>query len=223
MSFHPFMEQYVKRVAAKSVCELGNQTWQGKSAASYYRTIGITDYACLDCNSKHGAILVDLNEPVDIKRQFDLVTNNGTGEHIFDQAMVLRNMHTLCRPGGHMIHVMPFHNWHNHGFYSFHPVLYRDLAAANGYTVVDMCIANRWGEASKLEPADYERAKPTKDRSGKWMRGQSLINKVNELIRKGEPTVMVACILRKAEKESEFKKPMQDIYDGDNNDHARRG
>lgn len=224
MSFHPFMEKYVRLAPVDSVCELGNQTWRGISAEHYYRSIGCKRYVCLDCNKNYGAVLANLNEPFDLPGdRFSMVTNNGTGEHIFDQAQILKTMHDLCAVGGRMIHVMPFHNWHNHGFYSYHPVLYRDLAKANGYTVQDLRLANRWGDSALLAAEDMERAKPEKGKSGRWARGKSLIAKLDSLLSTGEPTVFVACILRK-DMDQAFRKPMQDIYDGANDDyHKERG
>ena len=41
--------------------------------------------------------------------------------------------HTLCKVGGVMLHVLPFVNYLNHGFFSFNPILFHDLAAANSY------------------------------------------------------------------------------------------
>jgi len=45
-------------------------------------------------------------------------------------------MHDHAKPGGLMLHGMPLSGWIDHGFYSFNPTLYWDLAAANGYQIV---------------------------------------------------------------------------------------
>ena len=37
-----------------------------------------------------------------------------------------------------MVHAMPFIGWIDHGFYSFHPTFYWDLAAQNNYRVALM-------------------------------------------------------------------------------------
>lgn len=210
MTFHQSTEDYVQRVSGTSVCEIGNQTWHGDSSEKFYRKIGYTRYLALDCNSRYGSHVCDLNEPVELDEQFDVVTNNGTGEHLFDQAAVFLTMHKLCKVGGHMIHVLPYHNWHNHGFYSFEPVLFRDLAAANHYEVVDIRLAHRDGESVPLELADFER---TKWKGNGWTRGLSLVEKTERMSKLG--TVMLACILKKTRDEA-FKKPIQSIYDGKN-------
>jgi hypothetical protein len=73
---------------------------------------------------------------VSLQRQFDCVINNGTSEHIFDQANVFRVIHDHTRPGGTMIHFTPCLGWINHGLYNIQPGFFFDLAAANGYEVL---------------------------------------------------------------------------------------
>lgn len=118
--------------------------------ADYYKALGFDEYVAIDVNEKFGSIKMDLNENLKefygYEKQFDLVTNNGTGEHIFDQAMVFKNMHQLTTTGGLMLHVMPFVHWENHGFYNYNPILYLDLASANAYEVVRLSLASRWGD-----------------------------------------------------------------------------
>lgn len=116
---------------------------------SFYRTLGFKEYVAIDVNAKYGSIVMDLNldlkEHYNYHETFDLVTNNGTGEHIFNQHMVFKNMHQLTKPGGLMVHVMPFVTCINHGFFNFHPILYVDLAAANNYRIIKLSLANRSG------------------------------------------------------------------------------
>jgi hypothetical protein len=45
-----------------------------------------------------------------------------------------------------MINVLPFAPWFNHCFYSFHPGLFRDIAAANGYEWRFMWLAQNTGK-----------------------------------------------------------------------------
>lgn len=53
-----------------------------------YKSLGFTVYKCIDADGRHDALMFDLNH--DISReyhfleQFDLVTNHGTAEHVFD-------------------------------------------------------------------------------------------------------------------------------------------
>ncbi len=121
----------------------------GASTADFYRAIGFSGYRTIDVNSRYGSLVMDLNRDIashyGFRETFDLVTNNGTGEHVFNQAAVFANAHTLCKVGGVMLHVLPFVNYLNHGFFSFNPILFHDLAAANAYEILRLSIASNQG------------------------------------------------------------------------------
>ena len=121
----------LKEVSGKQIRKPVNYVWE------YFEDLGFSDYLAIDINTELRAIAMDLNfilkDKYNYTTEFDYVTNNGTGEHIFDQRTVFENMHNLCKPGGIMINVLPFAPWFNHCFYSYHPGLFRDIAAANGY------------------------------------------------------------------------------------------
>jgi SAM-dependent methyltransferase len=116
---------------------------------AYFRALGASRYVAIDVNEKFGSITMDLNRSVrrdyGYAEHYDLVIDNGTGEHIFDQRAVFENMHDLCRSGGVMVNVLPFGSFLNHGFFNFHPTLFLDLAAANDYRILGLGIGNRWG------------------------------------------------------------------------------
>lgn len=93
-------------------------------------------FASIDLGGDDRAIKADLNAPCAIGScNFDLVVNHGTAEHIFNVGQVFRTMHDHCRVGGFMIHESPWTGWIDHGFYSLHPTLFYDVAAANGYAL----------------------------------------------------------------------------------------
>jgi SAM-dependent methyltransferase len=123
----------------------------------FFEALGFGNYTAIDVNDKFGSIVMDLNKSVTRdyghSEQYDLVINNGTGEHIFDQKMVFENMHELCKPGGYILNILPFANFLNHGFYNFHPTLFLDIAAANNYQVIAIGIGNRWGTLGFLTGA----------------------------------------------------------------------
>lgn len=118
-------------------------------AADYLTLLGFREYQAIDVNDRYGSLVMDLNKDLatayGYTRAFSLVTNNGTGEHVFNQDTVFRNVHALTRTGGVMIHVMPFVEYVNHGFYSFHPNLYYALARANGYRLLALGVGARTG------------------------------------------------------------------------------
>lgn len=127
-----------------SVCELGDQGMCGEAtkrlARDWYLELGCGRYVSIDGNGR-GTVTADLNEPLQQPWQshpFDLVTDFGTGEHIFDQAQVWRTVHSLCKPGGIIAFDRPLSGYANHCFYLTNECLYWDIAAANGYDVLWM-------------------------------------------------------------------------------------
>jgi hypothetical protein len=134
----PYDLAAIKRLTTLSVQDLKPCT------ATFFKALGFTSYDAIDVNSVYGSLVMDLNSDIKERygfdRTFDLVTNNGTGEHIFNQYTVFRNMHQLTKVGGVLLFVLPFHNWLNHGFFNFNPILFGDLAAANGYRVLRLSI-----------------------------------------------------------------------------------
>lgn len=84
--------------------------------------------------------LKDLNAPdtwQQIGRQFDVIVEYGTIEHVFHVPNALWNLVKMCEVGGEILHGAPMNNWPNHGFYQFSPTLYFDFYEANGFEIVD--------------------------------------------------------------------------------------
>lgn len=181
-----------------AVCELGSQTLTVgidgediKTVPEFYKFLGFSQYESIDFDGK-GTISLDLNKPhgwLEIGSQFDLVTNNGTGEHIFNQQAVFETCHNLCKQNGHMLHVLPWINWRNHGFYNFHPSLFRDLAEANGYEIVSIFAGNRDGMVTHegIEFGEDKNPTPT------------------------DQNIMLVCCLKKLGN-NEFQVPIQEKY-----------
>lgn len=92
----------------------------------------------IDFNGTPTALKLDLNEPIELERQYDVTINNGTAEHIFNVGQFFKTMHASTKPGGLMFHDAPFTGWIDHGFYTLQPTLFLDMAAANGYEVLGM-------------------------------------------------------------------------------------
>jgi len=108
-----------------------------------YDTIGLMasqgiHMDCLDIVAIRGSeIVVDLNEPVqkELNGQYDIVLDGGTMEHCFNVPQVLRNILSMTKTGGYIIHVNPL-NMFNHGFYSFSPTFYHDFYTQSGNRLV---------------------------------------------------------------------------------------
>jgi SAM-dependent methyltransferase len=128
-----------------SVCELGSQDFVPKSfgkwanvtsdkgARGLYEYLGMTPYVCIDLNGEHDAMPLDLNSATWIGDQFDVVTNHGTTEHVFNQANVFRLMHDLTKLGGLMIHIVPSKGYPRHGLFVYGELLFEELEYANKY------------------------------------------------------------------------------------------
>ncbi|MDD2898663.1 MAG: hypothetical protein PHI31_08095 [Desulfuromonadaceae bacterium] len=105
-------------------------------AKIFYRVfLDYREIMAIDLGGTEKALRFDLNQPVNFGRQFDVVYNGGTAEHVFNVWQFFKNAHDLTVSGGFMIHGGPFTGWFDHGFFNFNPTLYWDLAAANGYVI----------------------------------------------------------------------------------------
>ena len=134
--------QFIRELKLKggfSVCELGDQfltfTDPHRLAIDWYKERGCARYESIDGNAR-GTRTFDLNEPVRGMGTFTLVTDFGTGEHVFNQAMVWVTMHDLCEVGGYIAFDRPISGYPGHGYYLIDPCLVRDIAHANEYEVV---------------------------------------------------------------------------------------
>jgi SAM-dependent methyltransferase len=147
----------------RSIIEFGSQTFAPDSARAraalselmpdldtdaietprdLYRAIGFRRYVAIDLDQHDGALGYNLNLDLaaayGFRDTFDMVTNHGTTEHAFDQMRCFENAHRLTAPGGMMLHALPSQGYQNHAFYSYHPSLFLDLAAANDYEVLGL-------------------------------------------------------------------------------------
>jgi SAM-dependent methyltransferase len=108
-------------------------------ARVFYRIVfGEHSYRAIDLHGTAIGERHDLNFPLPFRDQFDVVTNFGTAEHIFNQHQVLQSMHEATRPGGLMLHSLPNQGCYDHGFYNYHPTLVFDLSHANRYQIVTL-------------------------------------------------------------------------------------
>lgn len=121
-----------------SVCDLGDQGMCGgvkRLAKAWYRELGCGRYVSIDGNGM-ATFTADLNLPLAPMKPFDLVTDFGTGEHIFDQAQVWRTMHSLTKPGGYIAFDRPSSGYPKHCYYVTNECLFHDIATKNGYSVL---------------------------------------------------------------------------------------
>lgn len=173
-----------------------SSTWSWDLAKIFYRAL--LDYrriVAIDFHGTPAALKLDLNYPVAIGEQFEMLVNSGTGEHVFNVFQFFKTCHEVTCPGGIMFHSMPFCGWVEHGFYNFNPTFYWDLAAANGYGVVAMIY-------TELDPARLVQL-PDRERILDMARSSEL----------GRNALLYA-IFAKGDSESEFRIPFQAVYAG---------
>ena len=145
----------------------------------------------------------DVGQQYNFHEQFDLVTDNGTGEHVFNQYTLFKNAHDLCKVGGYMIHALPFYRWVDHGFFNYNPNLFPCLAQQNNYALEHLWIAT--SDATQLERLDVNKLNRYK--------GYRTDFKLDTW----EDDPMVVAVMRKLN-DCKFTSPIQFLYGGDNID-----
>lgn len=203
---------HCEKTSGKTIRRPVDYVWE------FFEDIGFSSYQAIDVNTELKSIAMDLNfnlkEKYSYTDTFDLVTNNGTGEHIFDQKAVFENMHNLCKVGGVMINVLPFAPWLNHGFYNFNPNLFRDVAAANEYKWNFLWLGQNTGLHAEV-PFDikswgfHENKHPYKPASNLEKLFQHLHNQNNS-----KTNISLVCAYTKT-KDAPFQIPMQGRYVND--------
>jgi len=110
-------------------------------AKIFYKAIfNFEEYKAIDFHGTKSSIKFDLNEEYKDLKQYDLVTNIGSSEHIFNQLTVFKTIHNLTKSGGIIIHQLPGQGYYNHGFYNYQPTFFFDLAHANNYLMIGFWI-----------------------------------------------------------------------------------
>ena len=143
------------------------------STKDYFISAGFKEYKSIDINGAYESFQFDLNKDIlktyKFNKTYDLVINNGTGEHVFNQYSLFLNFHNLTKVNGIMLNILPFIDWINHGFYNFNPIFFADLAASNKYDIIKISLANRDGAELKLEGDNlsilFEQIKPNRNNS----------------------------------------------------------
>lgn len=139
------------------------------------------------------AIKENLNEPISLDKQFDITIDFGTAEHVFNIYQFFKTAHELTKPGGVMIHGLPFTGFFDHGFYNFQPTFFWDLMLANGYQPIIILVG-------AVDPFSVQ---PLTSR-------EQIIQmvKANQIPKHS----LLYAVCRKGEEESKFQVPQQGYY-----------
>ena len=178
----------------------------------YFMSLGFEEYKSIDINGAYESYKFDLNknilETYNFNKKYDLVINNGTGEHVFNQYSLFLNFHNLTKVDGIMLNILPFIDWINHGFYNFNPIFFADLAASNNYKIIKISLANRNGAELKLDGDNFdilfEQIKPNMNNT----KFEKMVNIAKEKIGKN---ILLVVLSRKLQ-DCDFKIPLQGKY-----------
>jgi SAM-dependent methyltransferase len=105
----------------------------------FFQRLGLVPTS-LDCSDYEGATLIhDMNRswaggaP---PRQFDLVLDGGSLEHMFNLPQAVVNAMQLVKPGGLLLSVTPADGWLGHGFYQLQPEIgFRMFTSERGFSL----------------------------------------------------------------------------------------
>jgi SAM-dependent methyltransferase len=115
-------------------------------------------YAALDIAKGYRTTILDLNHrslPVRFRRRFDVVINSGTTEHLLNQYNAFKVMHDALRAGGYVVHSLPCRGFSNHGYLTYTPRFFFDLASYNKYDVVSMWLSEGTNDDLYAPIRDY--------------------------------------------------------------------
>ena len=118
VTYHIF-EEYCKSYfeSANEILELGAQNlFLNGRMDDYFKNLfpqyKVTSY---DMNGENHSRRVNLADEQTPEKTFDLVSNFGTSEHVPNQYICWKNIHSFCSPGGIVINEIPrIGHWPNH-------------------------------------------------------------------------------------------------------------
>jgi SAM-dependent methyltransferase len=97
------------------------------------------NYTALDIFHGTNTVLFDLNVHAPgpkLAGHFDLVTNFGTTEHVFNQLRAFQTIHDLTKKGGIIYHDLPLAGYIDHALFRYDPLFFRTMLPANDYELL---------------------------------------------------------------------------------------
>jgi len=123
-----------------------------KIAKKYFKSLGMK-HVSIDLDGRWGSLKLDLGKPIlKFKHEFDIVTDFGTCEHVYNQYECFKNMHNFCKPGGVMIHVVPMpNNWVGHCEFHYTDKFFIELSRFCKYKVLELSVINMPGGPPRMK------------------------------------------------------------------------
>ena len=135
-----------------------NQSTFGPARAFYHAVFEPNFYMAVELGPAPRRLCIDMNDDPIVPRRFDYVINNGTTEHVFNQAQAYKFIHDATRPGGLMVHWTPCLGWIDHGLYNVQPGFFFDLAQANSYRIERVELLGHGGWSQLHSGDDFKAA-----------------------------------------------------------------
>jgi len=120
------------------------------SSKYLYNSFGLNNYECLDINGEHGAIKFDLNHPFNDEtkfEKFDIVTDFGSCEHVYNIGETYKTIHKLTKTNGLIIIIQSL--FQGNGYFTLEDTFLEGLAAANDYKILHSSYVITTGEKSE--------------------------------------------------------------------------
>ncbi|MFZ4854806.1 MAG: hypothetical protein ACOYL3_00280 [Desulfuromonadaceae bacterium] len=140
-------------------------TYKPFAQRAFYNILGISEYTCSDVADSRSHYYLDLNKPIKcVEKKYDIITNFGTFEHVFNIGQAFVTIDQLIADDGVILHALPAMGDINHGFWNIHPTVYYDVARDNGYEIMDLCYVDnmcyrqyiRNQESNHDKPLDFD-------------------------------------------------------------------
>ena len=135
----------------ENIPNIKNWPFSPRASSKYlYEILGIKDYKSIDISGTHGAIVHDLNKPFNdtsMFNKFDIATDFGSCEHVFNVSECYKTLHKLLKPGGYLIIDQAILK--GNGYFKFDEVFFEGIAAANNYKIIFSSYVTTTGEKTK--------------------------------------------------------------------------
>ncbi len=125
------------------------------SSKSLYSFLGINNYKSVDLNEELGSIPIDLNiefNDESLFGKFDLITDFGSCEHVFNVAEAYKTIHKLLKKNGLLIITQAV--FKGNGYFHFDRSFLEGISAANNYKVIYSSYVT--GVPSRQNSKDYQ-------------------------------------------------------------------
>ncbi|MFQ1996704.1 hypothetical protein ACK35E_04795 [Aeromonas veronii] len=128
-------QQFYSLNSAEIIDEELKNYQDGDFTKSMYENLGLK-YDSVDVYG--GTIFCDFNnQMLELSHQYDVVTNLGTSEHVFNQYNVFASIHNITKKNGLMIHCLPLKH-SPHGLFTYNVDFFISLCFSNNYEVVEL-------------------------------------------------------------------------------------